>query len=151
MIDHGALVEELQRISNNELRGDAFSVTGQLHRAFVRLAEQDQITWQNRIAFFLAAAAAMRRILVERERKAGSHIQLTLADDLAGNTFPLAFLDEVLEELGSIDEQRARLVELRYFGGLSLEETAQALSIHIDDAKKVWIAARVWLKRKQAT
>ena len=150
MVGHAELNEELLRIANNELRGDAFSVTGQLHRAFVRLAEHSGVLWQNRVAFFLAAASAMRQILVERQRKTGGHTLVTLADDLPGNTFALAALHAALDQLAKQDEQQARLVELRYFGGLSFEETAEALGITPEAAKKVWISARVFLKRATA-
>ncbi len=150
MVGQAELNEELRRIANNELRGDAFSVTGQLHRAFVRLAEHSGVVWQNRVAFFLAAASAMREILVERQRKTGATTLVTLADDLPGNTFDLAALHAALDQLGKHDEQQARLVELRYFGGLSFEETAEALGITPEAAKKVWISARVFLKRTTA-
>jgi RNA polymerase sigma factor (TIGR02999 family) len=150
MVGHAELNEELLRIANNELRGDAFSVTGQLHRAFVRLAEQSGVEWKNRVAFFLAAASAMRQILVDRQRKTGASTLVTLADDLPGNAFELSVLDGALTQLAKHDEQQARLVELRYFGGLSFDETAEAIGITPEAAKKVWISARVFLKRTTA-
>jgi RNA polymerase sigma factor (TIGR02999 family) len=127
--------------------------TALVHEVYLRLVDQNRVQWRNRSQFFGMAANMMRRILVDhaREHKAqkrGSGLKVTLegVDVPAGQRdVDLVALDEALDELGALDERQARLVELRYFGGLSIEETAQALELSPATIKREWTAARAFL------
>ncbi len=127
--------------------------TALVHEVYLRLIDQNRAQWKNRSQFFGMAANMMRRILVDhaREHKAqkrGSGLKVALEGvDVAAaqRDVDLVALDDALEELGALDERQARLVELRYFGGLSIEETAQALDLSPATIKREWAAARAFL------
>jgi len=118
--------------------------------------DQSSIAWQNRAHFFAVAANVIRRILVDHARgrqaakRGGSAIKLSFDQDLHGsstNELDLVALDEALTRLGEMDPEQSRLVELRYFAGLTIEETAQVMGISPASVKRSWTVARAWLRR----
>jgi RNA polymerase sigma-70 factor (ECF subfamily) len=153
--------EELRRMANhymrNERRGHTLQSSALVNEAYLRLVHHENIEWQNRAHFFGVAAQAMRRILVDHARsrnyqKRGGGAQqvsldeaMTLAGDRAAE---LIALDDALRELARMDERKCRVVELRYFGGLSLEETAEALGVSIPTVTRDWNTAKAWLMRE---
>jgi RNA polymerase sigma-70 factor, ECF subfamily len=153
--------EELRRMANhymrNERRGHTLQTSALVNEAYLRLVDHENIEWQNRAHFFGVAAQAMRRILVDHARsrnyqKRGGGAQqvsldeaMTLAEDRAAE---LLALDEALQELAKMDERKSRVVELRYFGGLSLEETAEALGVSVPTVTRDWSTAKAWLMRE---
>lgn len=161
----GAMVDEvyaeLRRIAERYVRREqvkSVQATELVHEAYLRLARDSSPHWQNRAHFLAIAAISMRRLLVERARarhagKRGGHrVQVTLDEGLlAGgdhsSSVDLIALDRALEELARIDPQQARIVELRFFGGLSVEETGEALSISPATVKRHWTIAKAWLLR----
>lgn len=152
--------QELKRLAAGYLRAErgdhTLQTTALVHEAWLRLADQRRITWQNRSHFFGIAAQAMRRILVDhaRRRRAGKRDggrPVTLRDDVdaapeAGED--LVALDEALERLAILDARQARVVELRYFGGLTIEETAETLDLSPATVKREWLSAKAWLLRE---
>lgn len=139
----------------------AFQATELVHDAFLRLVDQGQVDWQDRAHFFAIAAREMRRILVERARhrlaakRGGGERPASLDETSApepvapGPAMPdLLALDEALAALEALDAQQARVVELRYFTGLTIEETAAALGISVATVKREWSLARAWLGRR---
>lgn len=152
---------EMKLLAANYLRaerpGHTLQPTALAHEAYLRLVGRDHAPWQNRAHFLAVAARAMREILVDhaRRRKAqkrgGGQPVTVLSEDLpvAGGR-PIAFdeLDQALSDLARLSERQARVVELRYFGGLSIEETAEVLSISPVTVKRDWATARAWLYRE---
>jgi len=159
--------DQLRRQAAHQLRrerpGHSLSPTAVVHELYLRLVPQERAVWANRTQFFAVASRLIRRVLVDhaRERgavkRAGDRQRVTLDENLA-ETGPrdgprdadVLALDAALEELGALDPRRARLVELRYFGGLSLEETASALEISPATVSREWQLARAWLHRRLA-
>lgn len=154
------LVEaELRRIAHNYMRrenpGHTLQTTALVNEAYLKLVDQTRVTWQNRAQFFGIAAQAMRRILLNhaRDRKAakrGSGCAHLNVEDVEVISYEksgeLIALDESLCRLAEFDRLKSRIVEMRYFGGLSLEETAEALHISTSNVSLQWRLARVWLK-----
>jgi RNA polymerase sigma factor (TIGR02999 family) len=153
--------DELRRLAGHYLRGERQGHTLQssalVHEAYLLLAGQDKIAWQNRAHFFGVAAQAMRRVLVEYARsrnyqKRGgkaAHVGLDAAAELAaGRVAEVIALDDALQGLAKIDARKSRVVELRYFGGLSVEETAEALGISTVTVMRDWHTAKAWLLRE---
>jgi RNA polymerase sigma factor (TIGR02999 family) len=138
-----------------ERAGHSWRPTDLVHETYLRLIAQET-GWKNREQFFALAARIMRRVLVDharerRARKRGQPLRVTLVDDLPGaqpEEPDLLDLDEALEELASHDERAARLVELRFFGGLSELEAARSLGVSQATAKRDWAMARAWLFRR---
>jgi RNA polymerase sigma factor (TIGR02999 family) len=138
-----------------ERSGHTLRPTDLVHETYLRLCEQDA-GWQNRDHFFGVASRLMRRILVDHARargaaKRGAGLQVTLAEPkapAAANEPDVLDLDAALEELAAIDEAQAQLVELRYFGGLTLEETASLLGMSRATASREWRTAKAWLYRR---
>jgi RNA polymerase sigma factor (TIGR02999 family) len=150
---------ELKRLAASYLRserpGHTLQPTALVHEAFLRLQGQRFVVWSNRAHFYGIAARIMRRILVDhaRRRRAAKRdaeaLRLTLVDDAAGDRAPeLIALDSALTSLERLDAQQARVVELRYFGGLTVEETAEAAGISTATVKREWRTARAWLRRE---
>jgi RNA polymerase sigma factor (TIGR02999 family) len=153
---------ELRRLAIHRMRqekpGLTLQPTALVHEAYIRLVGDEAVKWDGRAHFFAAAAEAMRRILIEnaRRRKAlkqgGNMSQRELADDdavvIAENTDDLLDLDAALTKLAATDPELARLVELRYFAGLTVAETAQAMGISTRTVKRNWAFARAWLGRE---
>jgi len=149
---------ELQRLAHHymsrERPGHTLQTTALLDDAYLHLADKDHPQWQNRAHFFAAAAQSMRRIMVDhaRQRQAlkrgGGAVRVTL-DEAAAVTETradeLLALDEALEKLATFDHRKAQVVELRYFGGLTMEEIAEVLKIHVNTVTRDWTAARAWL------
>jgi RNA polymerase sigma factor (TIGR02999 family) len=153
--------EELRRQAARYLRkerpGHTLETTALIHEAYVRLVDQRHVQWQNRAHFFGIAAQLMRRILVDhartkkRVKRGGSDIKVSLADAniaVKGQDLDVVALDEALERLARIDEQQSRVVELRFFSGLSVEETAEVLGISKATVKRDWSMAKAWLHRE---
>jgi RNA polymerase sigma factor (TIGR02999 family) len=132
--------------------------TALVHETYLRLAGQQRTTWQNRAHFFGIAAQMMRRILVDhaRERQAikrpAGTLKVELSERTAGSVLPIdcevLLLDRALDELSALDSQQARIVELRYFTGLSESEVASALGVSRSTVTREWQAARAWLYRR---
>ena len=151
---------ELRRLAANRLRNErpdhTLQPTALVHEAYVRLVDQRQVRWQNRAHFYAIAAHIMRRILVDRARahgagKRGAGWQrVTLAGDKTPPTtsrnVDVVALDETLRRLAELDPQQERIVELRYFGGLTIEEAAKVMNISTATLKREWAIARAWLR-----
>jgi RNA polymerase sigma factor (TIGR02999 family) len=151
--------KELRRLANHYLRGERTGHTLQpsdlVHEAYLRLADEKQIDWRNRAHFFGIAAVRMRHILVEHARRrqsakrGGGEYRLSLSEVDArtqNREVDLLALDDALRSLEALDRQKGRIVELRYFGGLTIEETAHALKISPATVKRDWSMARAWLR-----
>ena len=150
--------DELRRLAAAKMggeRGDhTLQPTALVHEAFLRLAQLHRIRWRDRGHFFGSAAQIMRRVLVDHARKhraakrgAGRELRLgkgiVLSDEQADE---IAVLDDALHDLERLDPRQSRVVELRYFGGFSVPETAEALSISAATVKRDWSVARAWLQ-----
>jgi RNA polymerase sigma factor (TIGR02999 family) len=153
--------DELRRQAGRAMRRESDNATLQatalVHEAYLRLVDQRRVQWRNRAHFFGIAAQLMRRILVDHARarladkRGGGRAQVTLedADAAAPDRSPdVLALDEALERLAALDPDQARLIELRYFGGLTIEETAEALDVSPTTVKSEWALARAWLRRE---
>lgn len=152
---------ELRRGASRQMRGErkehTLQPTALVHEAFLRLVDQDNANWQNRTQFLAVSAQLMRRLLVDhaRKRNAGKRgIPVTLNEEVspllgsAGQTEEILAVDQVLSRLAELDPRQARVVELRYFGGLSVEETADAMGISTRTVKLDWAMAKAWLKEQ---
>jgi RNA polymerase sigma factor (TIGR02999 family) len=152
---------ELRRQARHYLRQERLDhilqTTALVNEAWIRLIDWPDVSWQNRAHFIGMAAQLMRRVLVDeaRRRQAQKHggdaLQVSLADaeGIVHETGPdLVALDDALNELATFDERQSKIVELRFFGGLSLEETAEALNISPRTAQRDWRLARAWLYRE---
>jgi RNA polymerase sigma-70 factor (ECF subfamily) len=150
---------ELRRIASHQMRGERVGHTLQptalVHEAFLRLVDQNPDNWHNRAQFFGVAGQLMRRLLVDharRRRAAKRGIPVTLNEEIfkrgpgADQTEEILAVDEVLARLAELDPRQARIVELRYFGGLTVEETAQAMGIATRTVKLDWAMAKGWMK-----
>lgn len=156
---------ELQLIAHRHLRREAenhtLQTTALVHEAYLKLIDQTRVNWQNRAQFFGVTAQAMRRILIDRARerlaeKRGSGAQQISLDDgeidiRDERANELIMLDEALQKLSEIDPERSRVVELRYFGGLSAEETAEAMNISLSTVMRHWRVAKAWLYKELAS
>ena len=140
-----------------ERRDHTLQPTALVHEAYIRLAGQRNAAWQNRSQFFAVASQMMRRILVDhaRSRKAakrpGSALRVELEEDVAAIApldVDLLLLDQALDELTSLDARQGRMVELRFFGGLSHEETAEALGVSLATVNRDWRLAKAWLHQR---
>ena len=153
--------QELRRLAAGYLRreraGYTLQPTALVNEAYLRLLKDDPHRWQNRAHFCAIAAHSMRQILIERARarnaqkRGGPRARVTLDEGLmAGGerSIDLVALDEALERLAALDPEQARLVELRFFGGLTVEETAEAMDISPATVKRHWAVARAWLARE---
>jgi RNA polymerase sigma factor (TIGR02999 family) len=153
--------DELRRQAARYLRkerlGHTLQTTALIHEAYIRLVDQRHVKWQNRAHFFGIAAQLMRRILVDharskrRAKRGGSDVRVSLtAVPLVAKSrdLDIVALDEALEKLAAIDQQQAKVVELRFFSGLTVEETAEVLSISPATVKRDWSMAKAWLHRE---
>ncbi len=151
--------DELRRQARRYLRREranhTLATTALVHEAYIRLIDQREVTWQNRAHFFGIASEMMRRILVnyavhaKRQKRGGDFQKVTLDDripDDGAKNVDLICLDEALTRLEALDQRQARVVELRYFGGLSIEETAEVMNISPATVKREWNMARAWLR-----
>jgi RNA polymerase sigma factor (TIGR02999 family) len=156
------LVEhELRQRARGHLRrerpGHLLQTTALLNEAYLRLVRQKDVTWQNRAHFFAIASQAMRRILVDhaktqRRQKRGGGAPVVSLDDVAvmspERSQELLDLDAALDRLQAFDARKARLVEMRYFAGLSVEETAEVLGVSVATVMRDWRVAKAWLQRE---
>ncbi|MBC7910218.1 MAG: sigma-70 family RNA polymerase sigma factor [Pyrinomonadaceae bacterium] len=154
---------ELRRLARSYLHREGAAHTLQptalVHEAYLRLVDQTRISWQNRAHFYGIAASMMRRVLVDHARarsagkRGGAAIRLSTDDvqiPLEDRAADLVALDEALEELAKFDERKSKIVELRFFGGLTDEEIAEVLSISTRTVLRDWKTARLWLYRELA-
>jgi RNA polymerase sigma factor (TIGR02999 family) len=151
---------ELRRLARRymarERRGNSLQATALVNEAFVRLVEADNIRWQDRAHFFGVSAQMMRRILVDAARargsdKRGGGVKVNLQesiDAMPDRGSHLVALDDALDALAQFDARKAKVVELRFFGGLSVEETAEVLKISPQSVLRDWQVARAWLMRE---
>jgi RNA polymerase sigma-70 factor (ECF subfamily) len=153
--------QELRRLARHYLRGERIDHTLQptalVNEAYLRLIDYRDIQWQNRAHFFAVAAQLMRRILVDHARSrnyakrggAQQKLSLSKADRFANKPdVDLMALDDALQTLAAMNEQQSRLVELRFFGGLTIEETAEVLGVSHATVERDWAVARAWLRRE---
>jgi len=162
-----AVYDELHRRAERAMRregGDhTLQATALVHESYLRLVDQRRVEWRSRAHFFAIAATVMRRILVDHARarlaakRGGGAAPITLAGAGEGaaadgaDEVDLLALHEALERLAVLDPEQARLVELRYFGGLTIDETADALGVSPATVKREWTLARAWLRRELGT
>jgi RNA polymerase sigma factor (TIGR02999 family) len=155
--------EELRRVARHCMAGERPDHTLQsgalVHEAYLRLVGHSSVRWDGRAHFFAVAAQLMRRILVDHARKKGAgkrggdRVTITLDERLAParqRELDVIALDDALNELSRMNPQHSRIVEMRFFAGLSIEETAQAMGISPATVKRDWAAARAWLYRELA-
>ena len=154
--------DELRRIAHRYVRrernGHTLQTTALVNEAYLRLAGTKNIEWQNRAHFFAVTAQVMRNVLIDHARrrlyaKRGGQAQQVPIDDVSlemseQRADELVVLDEALSDLAKLDQRKARVVELRYFGGLSLEETAEVLGISLMTVRRDWRAAKAWLYKE---
>ena len=153
--------DELRRLARRYVGRDraarSIQATDLVHEAYLRLAKDKKRNWTGRTHFLAIAAIAMRQILVERARargaskRGGSQVRVTLDDALvAGKGAPLDLvaLDDALSALADLDARQARIVELRFFGGLTIDETAEAVGVSPATIKRSWTMAKAWLRRE---
>lgn len=155
--------DELRRQAHRYLRrepaGHSLETTALVHETYLRLVDQRATAWEGRTHFFAIAAQLMRRILVDYARaqhakkRGGTELRVPLNDNIAApsstalDEIDLMALDDALTQLAKLEPRQARIVELRYFAGLSIEETAEVLGVSIGPVKRDWVVARAWLKR----
>lgn len=153
--------DELRGLAKRYMRRESASHTLQtnalVNEAYLRLVNQQNVDWQNRAHFFAIAAQVMRHLLVDHARskqyakRGGGAVQVTLDEGLAAsdeNSVELLALHQALERLEAIDDRKSKIVELRYFGGLSTEETAEVLGVSEITIKREWAKAKAWLFRE---
>lgn len=149
---------ELRRVAGHMMQGEragrTLQATALVHEAYLKLIDVDNVDWQHRAHFYAVAAQIMRRILLDRARKRGAakrggaaeRINLDEIPDLAAQRdSQLIALDEALCRLAEVDARKAKVIELRFFGGLSVEETAEVLKLSADTVMRDWRLARAWL------
>jgi len=152
--------EELHRLAHRHMRrerpGHTLQTSALVNEAYVRLIDQQSVHWQNRAQFYSIASRLMRRILVDharahnRRKRGGGALQVSL-DEAAvvsqERAAELIALDEALSSLAAIDQRKTQVVELRFFGGMSVEETAEVLKVSAVTVMRDWSTAKAWLKR----
>ena len=156
--------QELKRLARLQLRrerlGHTLQVTALVHEAYLKLVDQRAVTWQNRAHFFGVAAQVMRRILLDyaktrdRSKRGGGAQKISLDDALAisdDRASELVEIEDALTRLEVFDPRQAKIVELRFYGGLTVEETAEALGVSAPTIKREWAMARAWLHRELAS
>jgi RNA polymerase sigma factor (TIGR02999 family) len=155
-IVHAELRRLAQRQMARERPGHTLQPTALVNEAYLRLVNLKQMQWQDRAHFFAMGARLMRRILVDFARSRGyqkrgggaKQVSFTEALDVAeGQATDVVALNDALEALADVDERKSRVVELRFFGGLSVEETAEALNVSRETVKRDWKLAKMWLLR----
>jgi len=156
---------ELRRLAVGYMRREradhTLQPTALVHEAYLQLIRQDRVQWKNRAHFFAIAAKQMRRITVKHARwhhtqkRGGQAVHLTLDEQLIGGTaakvVEILALDEALERLMAFDPRQGRIVELRFFGGLTIEEVAASMELSSATVKREWRMARAWLRHEMAS
>lgn len=156
-----AVERELHRLARHYMRGEraghSLQATALVNEAYLKLVDARRVNWQNRSHFVAMAARAMRRILVDAARarqyqkRGGGAVKVTFDEGLevaAERGRDLVALDAALEALAAVDPRKVQVIELRYFGGLSVDETAEALGLSADTVMRDWRLAKAWLKRE---
>jgi RNA polymerase sigma factor (TIGR02999 family) len=156
-----ALEGELRRLARRYMAGEraghTLQATALVNEAYLRLIDVRRVNWQNRAHFLAMAARVMRRILVEAARakgyqkRGGRAVRVTFDESLpvaAALDHDLVALDDALNVLATVDDRKSRVIELRFFGGLNIEETAAVLNVSPDTVKRDWRLARTWLWRE---
>lgn len=156
--------QELRRIAGAQLRGErrdhTLQATALVNEAYLRLIDQTRVQWRNRAHFFGIAAQLMRRILVDHARRqraakrGGGATVLAINEEVAAGLerdFDLVALDDALAQLQAFDARAAQLVELRFFGGLTIEETSEVMQLSPATIKREWSTARAWLHREMVS
>jgi len=154
---------ELRRIARRymigERKGHTLQTTALVNEAYLRLVDSQKVNWQNRAHFFAISAQLMRRILVDHARsrayqkRGGGAYKVTLDEAMIGPEEPghdLVALDDALHALAEIDPRKTQVIELRFFGGLSVEETSEVLKVSQDTVLRDWRLAKAWLRREMA-
>ncbi len=154
----GAVYDELKGVAARRLRaeraGHTLSATALVHEAYMRLVKQERVDWKNRAQFFAIAARAMRRVLLDyaiakgAAKRGGGAPLVTLGDDSAAresNVDQLLAIEGALTRLAELDERQARVVELRFYGGMTLEEIAEVLGVSLASVNRDWRTARAFL------
>jgi RNA polymerase sigma factor (TIGR02999 family) len=153
------IYDELKRLASSYLRRErsdhTLQPTALVHEAYMKLIDQKRVRWQNRAHFFGIAAQVMRRILMDHARKhqagkrGGEAEKLPIEEEILvvshDRSGELVALDDALHTLAEMDEQKAKIVELRYFGGLSIEETAEVMGVSVPTINRQWRMAKAWL------
>jgi RNA polymerase sigma factor (TIGR02999 family) len=156
-IVHAELHRIAMRCMSDERAGHSLQATALVNEAYMRLVNVKQVKWQDRTHFLSMAARLMRRVLVEHARRRRSlkrgpaDAKVPLVDDLVVSAEPprdFVALDDALCALSAVDERKSRVVELRFFGGLTVEETADVLNVSVDTVMRDWKLARAWLLRE---
>jgi RNA polymerase sigma-70 factor (ECF subfamily) len=154
--------EELHRLARRYMKGErpghSLQTTALVNEAYMRLVDYERMQWQNRAHFFAVSAQLMRRILVEHARrhnlKRGGGVQHVSLEEAAvvggGQDADLVALDDAMNALARIDPRKVQVVEMRFFGGLSVEETAEVLKVSTVTVKRDWSTAKLWLCRELA-
>ena len=155
---------ELHRLAHhylaNERQGHLLQTTALVNEAYLRLVDAQKVEWQNRAHFFGISAHLMRQILVQfardrqRAKRGGKEIHLSLSHlaEISSEKSPdLVALDDALMQLEQLDARQARVVELRFFGGLSLEEAAEVLKVSVSTVRRDWRVAQIWLHQQLTT
>jgi len=154
---HGELHRLARHYMAGERAGHTLQTSALVNEAYLRLIDIRQVRWQNRTHFFAMAARTMRRILVDaarargNQRRGGDVVKISLEDAVVvapNRRQDLVAVDEALERLQAVHPRQAEVVELRFFGGLTLEETASALDVSVDTVKRDWRFAKLWLLRE---
>ncbi|MGH9801147.1 MAG: sigma-70 family RNA polymerase sigma factor, partial [Blastocatellia bacterium] len=157
---YGELHRLAHRYLGGERAGHMLQTTALVNEAYLRLVDSQRVQWQNRAHFFAVSAQLMRRVLVDfarsrnYQKRGGDAVQVSLHEELAGSTergADLVALDDALNAMAKSDERASRVVELRFFGGLSIEETAEVLKISPETVKRDWTWAKAWLLRELAS
>jgi RNA polymerase sigma factor (TIGR02999 family) len=153
--------DELRRLARGQMRGEraghSLQATALVNEAYLRLIDARRIQWQDRVHFMSMAARLMRRVLVDharakgQQKRGGGAVKVTLVEGLGGSDergHDLVALDDALQALAKMDERKSRVVELRFFGGLSNDETATVLEISVETVMRDWKLAKAWLLRE---
>jgi RNA polymerase sigma-70 factor, ECF subfamily len=153
--------DELRRLARRALAGErsarTLQATALVHEAFIRLVDVRRVRWQNRAHFYAVAATLMRRVLVDlartrlAQKRGGGVEKVTLDEELlvsSGHSRHLLAIDEALDALARVDARKAKVVELRFFGGLSVEESAAVLAVSAETVMRDWKMAKAWLLRE---
>jgi RNA polymerase sigma factor (TIGR02999 family) len=157
---HAELRRIARRYMGGERREHTLQATALVNEAYIRLVDAQRVNWQNRAHFFAISAQLMRRILVDHARSRGYQKRgaggqkVTFVEELMGKAEwaqDLIALDDALKTLAEFDQRRCKVVELRFFGGLSAQETAEVLNVSEDTVLRDWRLAKAWLRREMAS
>jgi RNA polymerase sigma factor (TIGR02999 family) len=160
LVDHvyGVLRRMASRHMGGERQGHTLTPTALVHEAYLRLVDQESMDWKDRAHFYAIAARVMRRVLIDHARRrladkrGGGQAMVTLHEDAAAVTTPenLLELDRALDKLDQLSPRQRQVVEMRFFGGMTHEETAEVVGVSVPTVRRDWRVAQAWLKREMA-